>query len=86
MPLFKNNAKRHFAHFLPFFVTKVIFAPSKSARISERSRPRPQITHKKAQKANPLYITDFGDIRPKNEHRNRQTDHKNQGKRPTITP
>ena len=67
-------------------MTKVIFAPSKSAHISEHSRPRPQITPKKEGIPNSLYITDFGDMHPKNEHQNRQKDHKNEGKRPTITP
>jgi len=80
------DPKITFVHFYVKKVTKVIFVPSKLARISERRRPRPQITHEIARIPNLLYITDFGDIRPKNEHRNRKTDYKNGGKRPTITP
>ena len=61
-------------------------SPSKIARIWKRDSPRPQITHERARIPNFLYITDFGDVHPKNRQQNRQTNHKNRGKRPAITP
>ena len=79
-------AKVTFAHFYVKKVTKVIFVPSKFAHISERRRLLPEITQKNARNANPLYITGFGDVRLKKYQQNRQNDHKNRGKRPTITP
>ena len=75
-----------FAHFFVKKVTKVFFDPSKFAHISGRLHLLPEITQKNTENTNPLYITDFGDMRPKTDQQNRQTDHKNRGKRPTITP
>ena len=46
-------------------MTKVIFAPSKFVRISERDCPCSQITHESARIANLLHITEFGDMIPK---------------------
>ena len=79
-------AKFTFAHFYVKKVTKVIFVPSKFAHISERRRLLPEITQKNARNANSLYITEFSDIYPKKGQQNRQNNHKNRGKRPTITP
>jgi len=52
-----HTLKNTFAHFCVKKVTKVIFEPSKFARISERDRPRPQITHERRRMLNSLYAS-----------------------------
>ena len=46
-------------------MTKVIFAPSKFVRISERDSSSSRILHERVRIYNTLNITDFGDVTQK---------------------
>jgi hypothetical protein len=75
-----------FGIFWPVFVTIAFFQPSKFGQISEQKFPRSHITHERGRIANTLNIRVFDGLPVKTEQQNRKTGHKNQGKRPTITP
>ena len=59
IPKDEKKAKCQFVHFLAFFVTKVIFEPSKFGHILEQSHSRSQISHERARMANTLNIRVF---------------------------
>jgi len=78
-PIITSYAKITFVQFYVKKVTKVIFAPSKLAHISDRRRPRPQITPQIARILKALSVKCLTRFASKITHKNRPNHHKNGG-------